>query len=73
MLEDIYWIFKSRDYRWNFSDGSRVPSLEELTDAVDRLKTALLESEDKTQVASGRLIVKKDEGHYDIYVHMGEI
>jgi len=73
MIQLIQRIFKELDHKWLFKDGRRLPTEDEFKTTLDTTRAALVESEDQTQISVGRLIVKKDQGHYDVYVHVGEL
>ena len=73
MIEQILSVFEKNGYTWKFSDGVRAPNEEDLTKTLETMKDALAEAEENTQVELGRLIVKKSEGHYDVYVYVGEL
>jgi hypothetical protein len=66
--------FEDNDWTWTFKDGPRVPTAEEILDCVDRMRTTLVESdEDELQIEVGRLLMKKADGHYDLYVYHSEV
>jgi hypothetical protein len=67
-------IFKANKLEWKRSDGTMfTPTTGDFAGALDKVKSVLYGEEDGTQMEFGRLIVKKDEGHIDVYCRIGEI
>lgn len=71
-LQQIHDIFSRRGFVWNFSDGRRVPTEEELNSTILNAIEALKPEADNTQLEVGRLIVRKSGSYYDVYVHLLE-
>lgn len=71
-IEDIHSVFSKQGYVWKFSNGSRVPTEEELNATILNAIEALKNEGDNTQVEVGRLIVRKSGSFYDVYVHLLE-
>lgn len=70
--ERIARLFKEAGYQWRFSDGLRVPTSEEINKTVVAAIGALEDAEENTQIEIGRLLVKKREGFYDVFVHLAD-
>lgn len=70
LAETLAGEFLIKDYKWNFPDGERVPLYEDFIEAFDNLKKSTPEG--SFQIA-GRLVAINYGGHFDIYMHMGEI
>lgn len=64
--------FQKNDYKWAFSTGLKIPTAEDIDKTLDVMREHLLESEEDTQIELGRLIMRKREGHYDVFMYMGE-
>lgn len=65
-------IFQANGYSWKFSNGTRVPTEEEIAKTIWSAIDALRETENNTQIEVGRLIVKKSGNKYDVYMHVME-
>lgn len=72
-LDRIARLFQESEFKWKFKDGYRVPTFEEIGDAVNRAIVTIADEPDLTQIEFGRLIVQKTAGHYDVYVHAYEV
>lgn len=73
-LERIANLFRDSGFRWRFKDGDfRVPTLDDMDDAVGRAIEAIANEPDLTQIEFGRLIVRKDGQAFDVFVHLAEV
>lgn len=70
--DKIASIFKNEGYAWKFSDGTRIPTEEEIAKTIWAGIDALAQSEDGTQIEVGRLIVKRSGSKFDVYIHIAE-
>jgi hypothetical protein len=66
-------FFRDEGYEWNFSDGRRVPSEEEINKTILMAMEALKDEPENTQMEVGRLIVKKRGSFVDVFVHIVEL
>lgn len=77
LAEKVEQTFTSNEVTWNFKDGRRAPTKEEISTTLDKMRDALAEMPDlageQPQIEVGGLIVKKRAGHYDVFVHLGEL
>jgi len=75
MLETSYVkkIFDNLGYVWKIDGRYKVPSEADIADALDRLKKELEPEPHLSENVMGRLLVKKDGVHYDVYVHVGSL
>lgn len=62
--------FLVRGYEWKFPEGTRVPTREEILNALEFLKEG---TQDGHFQIAGRLVVVNSQGHLDVYLHVGEI
>jgi hypothetical protein len=65
-------LFLVHDYRWKIDGVLRYPTSEEIRQTIDRAVEELYHEQDGTQLEVGRLIIKKSQGHYDVYAMIGE-
>lgn len=72
-LHAISVYFQQTGYMWKFKDGLRVPTLEEITESVERAIKSLEDKPDMTQIEFGRLIVQRNDTYYDVYVHIAAL
>jgi hypothetical protein len=70
MAENLAGEFLLNNFTWNFPDGTRVPTEEEIAQALVRLKNET--PPDSVQII-GRLVAVNSDGHLDIYLHQGDI
>lgn len=66
-------IFSDRQYTWNINGERRVPSKEDIKAAVLEMQRRLEECEDGSTFTMGHLLVQKTEGHYDVYLRLGDL
>jgi hypothetical protein len=67
-------VFKARGYKWQVSGELISPTVEDIDRVLDHIKETLVEQEGKdVQLETGRLLVKKNDGHLDLYVYWGEL
>lgn len=72
-LEDeLESIFIVHDYRWKIDGVLRYPTAEEIRQTIDKAVERLHNEDDEAQLEVGRLIIKKKQGHYDVYTMIGE-
>jgi hypothetical protein len=69
---EIESLFLVHDYRWKIDGVLRYPTSEEIRQTIDRAVEELYHEQDGTQLEVGRLIIKKSQGHYDVYAMIGE-
>lgn len=72
-LEDyLAKIFKDKGWHWKVKNkGSKVPSSEEIEDALDEAARLLYTEPVGTQLEVGRLIIKKLHHGHDVYIYAG--
>jgi hypothetical protein len=61
--------FLIRGYTWDFPDGARVPTKEDLLEAIQKIKET---TPDGYFRLVGRLAIVNSNGHLDIYLYQGE-
>lgn len=74
LAEKISLLFEVRNYKWRIGGELRHPTANDIEKVLREAKAAL-DNESGTEVSLeiGRLIVRKEAGHYDVYVHFGEL
>lgn len=70
--EELESLFLVKGYHWNIGGNLIIPNAEDIRVTIDRAKEELYDEPDGTQLQVGRLIIKKQDGHYDVYVMIGE-
>lgn len=71
-VKNIEQFFVNNGYTWKFSDGQRTPNAEEIAKTLTSAFSALSGEPDKAQLEVGRLVIQKNAGFYDVYVHIAE-
>lgn len=69
---DIAKLFGEAGFEWNFTDGRRVPTEDEIDTTITRAMELLADEPDNAQLEVGRLIVKKRGSFYDVFLHVRE-
>jgi hypothetical protein len=73
MLEQTIskWFAKNK-WTWNLKTGAKIPSEEDVEQALDEAARVLYNEHDGTQLEVGRLIIKKKPNGHDVYMYVGE-
>lgn len=71
-LDRIAHLFQASNLKWKFKDGYKVPTVDDISDAVFKAIDTLADEPDLTQLEFGRLIVQKSGQFYEVYMHMAE-
>lgn len=77
MIEnEIVKFMREHGYKWKINDQLVIPSVTDVKMLLDRFRSALF-AEDSTDDATiimttGRLIVKRDGNHMDVYIYLGD-
>ena len=69
---ELEQFFKDKDYKWKIGGIRRHPSASDIKQAVDRA-VEMLQGEDYGQLEIGRLIVRREEDRFDLFVMAGEV
>jgi len=70
----VWSVFKDhRPAKWRQSDILVEPTPTNIVEVLQRAQTALESEDDQASYELGGIIVRKDAGHTDVYVYVGEI
>lgn len=73
MLERIISeFFEKNKWTWNLKTGRRVPTDNDVEDALDEAARILYNEEDGTQLEVGRLIIRKKHNGHDVFMYVGD-
>ena len=74
LSNDLAQEFLGRGYTWTIDGVSRVPSSEDIEKLLDRAAADMYDEPDGATMlmTTGRLVIKKDAGHIDVYLMIGE-
>lgn len=72
LLEDLEKQFKDRDFKYRVNGELVVPDKDDLTKILAELLRLIKDEPDGAQVSLGRLIMKKQDGHNDVFLFLGE-
>jgi hypothetical protein len=73
LASEIAGILEVRDHKWAIAGELRLPTEDEVQQAIDLLAGYLYdEGKQLSQVSLGGILMVKDAGHVDVYVHIGE-
>jgi hypothetical protein len=66
--------FKVYGYEWKIGDERRCPEPEEVKILLDKAAESLYAEPDGATLlmTTGRLVIKKEAGHIDVYAYLGE-
>lgn len=70
--EELESMFLVKDYRWRINGSLVYPTATDIRETIDRAVKELYDEPEGTQLEVGRLIIKKADGHYDVYAMIGE-
>ena len=72
---DLEYLFLGHDHKWSIDGELQSPTAKDIEQTVAEAMR-LLALEDSTnstpQLEVGHLIVQLNQGHYDVYMHVGE-
>lgn len=71
--EELESFFLVHDYQWRIDGVLRYPTADEIRQTIDRAVTNMYDEPEGTQIEVGRLIVKKHDSGFGVYVLVGEI
>jgi hypothetical protein len=69
---EIESLFIAKGYQWMIGGKRVFPTTEDIRSTIDRAVDELYDEPDGTQIEVGRLIIKKRDGHFDLFVMIGE-
>jgi hypothetical protein len=72
LIEDLVSQFEAKDFRYRINDELVVPTKDDLSRILADMKSLLGPEPDGAQISVGRLIMKKADGHHDVYLFIGE-
>lgn len=74
LARDLYYLFREKDYKWKIDGELRTPYMSEIMQLLDKAVDSLYDEPDGATLlmTTGRLIIKKDAGHIDVYLLIGE-
>lgn len=72
LLEDLEEQFKVRDFKYRVNGELITPNKDDLSKILAELRRLLENEPDGTQVSLGRLIMKKQSDHNDVFLFLGE-
>lgn len=70
LINKLHTEFILNDYRWRRNGSTFTPTKEDLKEVLDNLAEAC--KDEGTQAELGRLIVIRQGGKLDVYLHQGE-
>lgn len=74
LSDQIEMLFKARGYKWRIGGEQRFPTSEDIEKVLRTAKASIdMDGGTEVQLEIGRLIVRKEAGHYDVYVYFGEL
>lgn len=74
LADEISGLFLLNGYTWVFSGEHKIPSAEDIQQALDRAVEVLYDEEPETQLEVGRMIVKKRSNTlHDVFILAGTI
>ena len=71
--EELESLFMVKGYHWKIGGNLIIPTAEDIRRTIDSAIEELYDEADETQLQVGRLIIKKQNGSFDVYVMVGEI
>lgn len=71
--DELESFFLVHDYQWRIDGVLRYPTAEEIRQTIDRAVSELYDENEGTQIEVGRLIIKKHQEGFSVYVLTGDI
>ena len=72
-VSGILYEFYTQNTRWKVDGKFVEPTEDDIGKVLDRLAEAVYDGEENTQAQTGGILVKKQDGHVDVYLHLGEL
>ena len=73
IAEELESLFLVKDYQWKIDNTLRYPNAEEIKQTIDKAVAELYDENEGTQIEVGRLIIKKHQEGFSVYVLVGDI
>lgn len=71
---EIAAVFRRRKYYWGDPKNEYIPNARMILKALDAMKKRIDQEEgDGLQMEYGRIILRKEDGSYDVYVQIGSL
>lgn len=71
--DELESFFLVHDYQWKIDGIRRYPTADEIRQTIDKAMSDMYSESEGTQIEVGRLIIKKHDSGYAVYVLTGEI
>lgn len=72
LANNIHSIFVRHGYQWTINGTLTTPSVEDIKDLLDKLGAIMDDDPTATTIETGRLLVRTNNEHRDVYVHVGD-
>ena len=73
LADNLAGQFLLLGYEWNFEDGKRVPTSEDIQQALARMREVLYNDEEAKYIEMGRLVLKREAQGDEVYLYMGDL
>lgn len=73
LVSDLHDIMVNRNYQWSINGVLVSPSLDDVKDALDRIKERLDKEPVGTALEVGRLRVQKTDDGLETYIYIGDL
>lgn len=70
--ERVQNILASTNARWKINGEHVIPNQDQIENTIDSMVETLINNPEASQIEVGGVIVARLEGHFDIYVRVGE-
>lgn len=70
--EAVQRVLSSGGQRWKIDGQMVLPTESQIEDTIDSMVDTLISNPEASQIEVGGVIVARLEGHFDIYVRVGE-
>ena len=72
--EQLSLLYAARGYTWKLDGKEQIPTAEDIQLVLETAKETLdKEPGSMVQLEVGRLVLRREAGHYDVYVYFGEL
>lgn len=72
LVDEILVNFYAHNVKWRVDGRLQEPSEDDVRRVLDNLYQIVYDGDNGMQASTGGILVQKNEGHLDLFIHIGE-
>ena len=73
LYDEIADFLADHAITWKFDDGYRTPEGDVVEATIDKMLGMLYDDESMSEIEVGGILLARNDDHFDLYVHIGEV